>query len=311
MAGMLVSHAQVNLTDGTEIIVTDENSEVILGHGTVMSGQFDLTLNMDGDNLDDNMVVLFISPDGTFVTLRGYIGADNNFWLTDEDNSQLTNLASLSRDANLNLAISGTAATAFATSNASDDNLLRDPNQVTQPALGATPATQPRQSRFAFGESDSDDRDRRVTNTAVDITDGEDAVVSPPPSSEPDPPTSPDLPRDDPSDNFGEPNDGSDGNDGGSGDSPDVVGGGDDGDEPDSPEVSKPEPDNSDGDDSDGDSGDGDDSGDDDNAGTEDNGSDDNDDTNSDDDDGDDTSSDEDGESTPDDADEPEDGASQ
>ncbi|MEM6430977.1 MAG: hypothetical protein AAF708_17200 [Deinococcota bacterium] len=301
----LASYAQVTLTDGTEIIVTDENSEVILGYGTVTTGQFDLNLNMDEDNLGDSMVVLFISPDGSFVTLRGYIGADNNFWLTDEDNSQLTNLASLSRDANLNLAISGTAATTFATSDAPDDNLLRDPDQVAQPALGITPATTTRQNSFVFGESDDDDRDRRVTNTATDPADERDNgdEVAAPPSPSPAEPTSPETPREDVPDGFGEPPEdgdsgggGSDGdgggssggggggssgggggNDGSGGGRPDVVDGSD---EPDPPEgdtdTPEPAPDDSDSDSSDGDSSSGD-SSEDDSTGTEDNDSDDSD----------------------------------
>jgi len=124
------------LSDGTELIVTDEASEVILGYGTVRSGRLELNLSAT----TATMVVLFINPNGSFTTLRGYVGEDRRLWLTDEAMQVLTNLETLSQTANLALDVSGVAADAFVAGD-DDDDRLRPPDQLAQPATRPADST--------------------------------------------------------------------------------------------------------------------------------------------------------------------------
>ena len=150
-------HALPSLSNGTELIITDEASEVILGYGTVSSGRLELNLS----DTRATMVVLFISPNGSFTTLRGYLGEDKRLWLTDEATQELTNLESLSRTANIALRVSGVAADAFV-AGSDDDDRLRPPEQLAQPA--ARPADSSREaasSRLGIDLADDDDDDNR------------------------------------------------------------------------------------------------------------------------------------------------------
>lgn len=141
------------LSDGTELIVTDEASEVILGYGTVQGGRLELNLSAT----TATMVVLFISPNGSFTTLRGYLGEDRRLWLTDDAMQALTNLESLSQNANIALRVSGVAADAFVAGD-DDDDRLRPPEQLaqptTRPADGAGNAAGAASSRIGIGTAD-------------------------------------------------------------------------------------------------------------------------------------------------------------
>lgn len=156
-------HALPSLSNGTELIITDEASEVILGYGTVSSGRLELNLS----DTRTTMVVLFISPNGSFTTLRGYLGEDKRLWLTDEATQELTNLESLSRTANIALRVSGVAIDAFV-AGSDDDDRLRPPEQLAQPA--ARPADSSREaasSRLGIDLADGDDDDNNRNQTSV------------------------------------------------------------------------------------------------------------------------------------------------
>jgi hypothetical protein len=150
------------LSEGTELIVTDEASEVILGYGTVQGGRLELNLSAT----TATMVVLFISPNGSFTTLRGYLGEDRRLWLTDEAMQALTNLESLSQRANIALRVSGVAADAFVAGD-DDDDRLRPPEQLAQPATrpaDGTSSAGAASSRIGIGMADQDDDDDNNRN---------------------------------------------------------------------------------------------------------------------------------------------------
>lgn len=152
------------LSDGTELIITDEASEVILGYGTVSGGHLELNLSAT----TATMVVLFINPNGSFTTLRGYWGEDRRLWLTDEAMQELTNLETISRTANVALNVSGVAADAFvAGAENSDDDRVRPPAQLAQPMARPADSSAAASSRLGIGVADGSDDDDDHNPTTV------------------------------------------------------------------------------------------------------------------------------------------------
>ncbi len=116
------------LTEGTEILITDPSSEVILGYGVVLNDRLELQLAFD----TRDVVLLFIQPDGGFSTQTGTIDSDGRLNVTDAQ-GRVSELSAVLDAQSLGLELSYTDTGSFEGEQSSDDEVLGPPADTGKP----------------------------------------------------------------------------------------------------------------------------------------------------------------------------------
>jgi hypothetical protein len=116
------------LSEGSELLITDPSSEVILGYGVVEAGRLELELVRESGEV----VLLFIQPDGGFVVQTGSLATDGQITLVREDGTTF-GLVELLRERSLGLELSYTPEESFEGGDTNDD-ALGPPTERGRPA---------------------------------------------------------------------------------------------------------------------------------------------------------------------------------
>ncbi|MDZ7705642.1 MAG: hypothetical protein U5L04_14300 [Trueperaceae bacterium] len=127
LAPISVGVAQA-LSEGSELLITDPSSEVILGYGVVAAGRLELELVRESSAV----VLLFIQPDGAFVVQAGSLATDGQITLMRDDGT-VFGLAELLQERSLGLELSYTPEESFEGDN-TDDEVLGPPTERGRPA---------------------------------------------------------------------------------------------------------------------------------------------------------------------------------